>query len=111
FAPTDKPKVAILRELNRATDNIYFTAFSFYQPDLADAMVARFRVGVDLRGVTDDSGGGTDSQLPKLAAAGVDVRRPLVDIFVHHKFIIVNYGSSDPVVITGSYNFSDKADK
>lgn len=111
FAPTDKPKTAILRELARASDNIYFVAFSFYQKEIADTMVARFQAGVDVRGVTDDTGGGVDSQIPKLITAGIDARRPTIDIWVHHKFIIVNYGSDDPVVITGSYNFSDKADK
>jgi phosphatidylserine/phosphatidylglycerophosphate/cardiolipin synthase-like enzyme len=111
FAPTDKPKTAILRELARATDNVYFAAFSFYQTDLAATLVERHRAGVDVRGVVDDTGGGVDSQYPTLVAAGIDARRPIVDVWLHHKFILVNYGSADPVVITGSYNFSDKADR
>ncbi len=111
FAPTDKPKDAILRELRRAEDSIYFATFSFYQTDMADAMIERFRAGVEVRGTTDDTGGGVDSQLPKMVAAGIDARRPIIDLYIHHKFIVVNYGSADPVVITGSYNFSDKADK
>lgn len=112
FAPTGRPLEAILRELGRARDSVTFCAFSFYQPEIGDAMLARIADGVDVRGVVDDTGAtAPGSQYPRLLAAGADVRRPETRLWIHHKFLIVDYGTDDPVVITGSYNFSERAER
>src|SRR5262249_61776860 len=52
--------------------------------------------------------GGAGSEPPPMIAAGLDVRVPQ-GIFLHHKFILVDYGTDDPIVITGSLNFSSSA--
>ena len=53
---------------------------------------------------------GSNSQYDDLALAGIDVRRPYDNRLLHHKFIIIDHGGLDPVVITGSYNLSRTAE-
>jgi phosphatidylserine/phosphatidylglycerophosphate/cardiolipin synthase-like enzyme len=110
FSPTDSPIDAIVAELGRARSNIYFAQFAFYATAASEVMLERRENGVDVRGVFDRRSANAVSRYATLADAGVDVRRPYFDAFVHHKFVIVDYGTADPVVITGSYNLSNKAE-
>lgn len=110
FSPEDAPRDAILRELRRARGSIYFSQFAFYEREMGAVMVERAAAGVDVRGVFDQTSASSISQWKPLADAGLDVRRPYFDSMLHHKFVIVDYGGADPVVITGSYNLTGKAD-
>ena len=112
FSPRGGAKPAIVAQLVRAADEIHFCLFSFYQPEIGDAMIARLHAGVDVRGVVDDTGAtAAGSQVPRLLNAGAEIRRPTYELFLHHKFVVVDHDGTDPVVITGSYNFSDRADQ
>ncbi len=113
FAPKYRAIDAMVKEIESARSSVYFACFSFYHPRLGTAMIDRFRAGVDLRGLFyTASTGGASSQYPPMIAAGADVREPsedVISIFLHHKFVILDYGTSRARVLTGSFNFSDSA--
>jgi phosphatidylserine/phosphatidylglycerophosphate/cardiolipin synthase-like enzyme len=109
FSPTDDPAAAILREIRRARSNIYFSQFAFYDRGIGAAMRERADAGVDVRGIFDKTSASAASEYGPMAAAGLDVRRPYYDAMLHHKLVIIDYGTTDPVVITGSFNLSNKA--
>jgi len=110
FSPTDGIRDVVIQQLARAETSIYFSSFSFFMSEIASVMIGRHQAGVDVRGAVDRRSSGTNSQFDELAAGGIDVRRPYDNRLLHHKFVIIDHGGTDPVVITGSYNLSSKAE-
>lgn len=104
FSPDDGCAAQILRALNSARESIYFMAFSFTADDLASALFARYKAGVEVTGVMDaeqiDSNAGT--QFLDFRRAGLDVRKDGIRGNMHHKVFIIDR----KIVVTGSYNFS-----
>ncbi len=75
---------------------------------MAQAMMERAQVGVDVQGVFETFGSeGVSSQLQTLWCANLPVRQDGNSSFLHHKIIIID----DSIVITGSLNFSASADR
>jgi phosphatidylserine/phosphatidylglycerophosphate/cardiolipin synthase-like enzyme len=127
--PCGGPYDLIVGEVARATSSVYFVAFSLALDDLADVMIERFHAGVDVKGVVDPTVA-TRGAPSKISAAGADVRAtPNSDpacpayvkpktkcprnpnkVWLHHKFVIVDYGTDHAAVITGSHNMSDGAE-
>ncbi|MBX0329447.1 FAM83 family protein [Oscillochloris sp. ZM17-4] len=107
FSPKDKPRPQIVEEISRARQSVDFLAFSYTSDDIGDAMIARQRAGVPVRGVFEKRNAqGIGSEFERLTKGKVDV---LVDgncYTMHHKVIIID----GRVVITGSYNFTGRAE-
>src|SRR5262249_41905670 len=109
FAPRYRTIENVIAACAGARSSLYFAAFSFYHAGLGAAMIERARAGVAGRGIfSNASTAAAASQYPPMIAAGLAVRVPQ-GIFLHHKFILVDYGTDDPIVITGSLNFSSSA--
>lgn len=108
FSPQDGVEQHVLDRLNNAQHRIRFLAFSYTSDPIADAMIAKHRAGVQVQGVFENrNAGGTGAEYDRLKDAGIDV---LVDgncYTMHHKVIIVD----DATVITGSYNFTRRAEE
>ncbi len=123
------PYDLIIGAAARAKSSIYFVTFSLALQDLGDVMLERLGAGVDVRGVVDPTVYGRS--VPKsLQSAGADIRMtpnsnpecaPYVSpkkncpknpnkVWLHHKFVIVDYGTEQAVVITGSHNISSSAE-
>ncbi len=72
-------------------------------------MIERAQAGVQVQGVFDsdqvDSNQG--GEYDRLRQAGLDVRRDSLPGQMHHKVILVD----TQLVVTGSYNFSNSAEK
>jgi phosphatidylserine/phosphatidylglycerophosphate/cardiolipin synthase-like enzyme len=93
--------------INGAQSRIRFMAFAYTLDELGEAMENRAAAGVDVRGVFETTGSGTEySEFTRLYCAGMDVRRDGNVGILHHKVIIV-----DDTVITGSFNFSGNASR
>lgn len=108
FSPEDDVIQNILPYIQKARRSIQFMAFSFTQPDLGDAMLARMKAGVKVTGIFETSGSETEfSRMSPLACAGASVRQDGNPSFLHHKVIVID----NRYVITGSLNFSDSANK
>jgi len=108
FAPEDGVEREILAEIAAAKISIDFLAFSFTSKPIAEAMAARARQGVAVRGVFEQRNAGSKhSQDDYLAEHGADIRMDRNPYNMHNKVIILD----ELTVITGSYNFSASAEQ
>lgn len=108
FAPEDKVSSKLLPLINNAKSSIRFMAFSFTHEQLGAAMLSRAKAGVDVQGIFETNGSETQySELPKFYCAGMPVRQDSNPSAFHHKVIVIDNNT----VITGSYNFSNNADR
>ncbi|MBI2895464.1 MAG: hypothetical protein HYY06_18050 [Deltaproteobacteria bacterium] len=125
--PCGGPLDLLSAEVARATSSIYFGLFSFALAPVSDVIVERLGAGVEVKGIGDQTTASRGA-LVRINEAGGDVRfTPNSDpgcnitptrlcptnvnkVWFHHKFIIIDYGTDHPVVITGSHNMSDSAE-
>ncbi|MCS6994608.1 MAG: phospholipase D-like domain-containing protein [Anaerolineales bacterium] len=108
FSPEDKPVQFIVSYLQKAQRNIRFMAFSYTQPDMGNAMIERIKSGITVEGVFETVGSDSEfSEMLPLYCAGGKMRRDGNSGFLHHKVIIID----DRIVVTGSLNFSDGANR
>jgi len=109
FSPDDGVLVHVEAEVAKAQHTIDFMAYSFTSDEIADAMLARAKAGVTVRGVFDMSQvkSNTGGEYNRLKRAGLDVYMDGISGLMHHKVIIID----GETVITGSYNFSNNAEK
>ena len=106
FSPEDDVLDRIIPIVAGAQSNIRFLAFSFTDYPLAQAMIDRHAVGVDVAGVYEKTGSETEgAELRTFLCAHVPVRQDGNPRFLHDKLIVVD----DRIVITGSFNFSNNA--
>ena len=108
FSPENDVDDAIIAELNKARKSIFFMAFSFTHQNIGQAMMDKYRAGVDVRGIFEKRGSETSySQYPKMKAMGIPVKQDTNKWILHHKVIIID----GETVLTGSFNFSKNAAK
>ncbi len=122
MSPSDRTTSKIIAALNTAQSSIYFCIYSFTRYDVATAMRDKWYSipGFKLKGVFD-SGQARDasSQFANLAGTGSSPWSPRADVWIdleagllHHKYATVDVyaGSSDPLVVTGSHNWTTSAE-
>jgi phosphatidylserine/phosphatidylglycerophosphate/cardiolipin synthase-like enzyme len=108
FAAEDHPVSSIVPLVEAAEESVRFMAFSFTHDDLGAAMLARDKAGVDVKGVFETRGSKTEySEFLGLYCANVPTRLDGNPAILHHKVLIID----DRIVITGSANFSNNADR
>ncbi|HMZ25418.1 MAG TPA: phospholipase D-like domain-containing protein, partial [Saprospiraceae bacterium] len=95
----------------KADFNLRFAIYTFTSDALANAIIERKKANLIIRGITDNN---TDNsgKLTYLQQNGVDVIDHLPSSLMHHKYAVLDaeYQDSDPVVITGSHNWTWSAD-
>lgn len=108
FSPTDLVAFEVWDELARADQTIHFAMF-FWTDDLLTArVIERLDAGVQVYGVWDQLGAANAwSADEALCAAGARIKIENFAGKVHHKFAVVDVAGSAPVVILGSYNWTD----
>ncbi|MEI7770639.1 MAG: phospholipase D-like domain-containing protein [Chloroflexales bacterium] len=107
FAPKDGVSKHVVDWIGRATQSVDFLAFSFTSDAIGDAMIARAQAGLPVRGVFEKRNAeGVGSEYERLRKAKVDVLSDGNCYTMHHKVIIID----QRVVITGSYNFTSRAE-
>lgn len=107
FSPQDGIAEHIVAEVQQAERRIRFLAFSYTSDPIAEAMLERYEAGVPVQGVFENrNAGGIGAEYDRLKEAGADVWEDGNCYTMHHKVIIVD----DETVITGSYNFSARAE-
>lgn len=117
FSPSDNTANRIISALNKAGSSIDFAVMAFTDDLLGNTLVNTKNQGLKVRGIIDyvEYSG---SEYPKLLTAGVKVAdyanpggagwpdAPTL----HHKFAIVDAGTPQGTVITGSHNWTAAAD-
>lgn len=112
FSPSDRTTRFIVQTIESADDEALFALLTFTRQEPAEAFVARAGSGVSVRGMienTNDQG----SEFMYLSDNGVNVAKHAYAGSLHHKYCVVDGGSSpvaDPTVLTGSHNWSFSAE-
>lgn len=108
FSPWDDPEQVLIERLDAARRTIHVQAYVLTSRTVAERLLAAARRGVKVDIVADRDKTLNDqfSQLPRLAAAGIGLWLDGQYAAAHNKVMLLDAESTDPVVITGSYNFS-----
>jgi phosphatidylserine/phosphatidylglycerophosphate/cardiolipin synthase-like enzyme len=108
FSTHDRPAGHVIETLKLARKSIHFLAFSFTHDGIGQAMLTKSSAGMEVVGVfekTQTAAG--HSEYPKFHDAGLSVYLDANPRNMHHKVIIID----GEIVIAGSFNFSDSADR
>ncbi|MAO87914.1 MAG: hypothetical protein CL822_02930 [Crocinitomicaceae bacterium] len=112
FSPTDGTNAAILAEIEAANANFEFALLTLTRDDLGDAIVELNQsFFVSPIGVIEQVNT-TGSEFDNLISNGVQAYAHDLSGDCHHKYAIVDHSEvgSDPLVITGSHNWSSSAE-
>jgi len=126
MSPSDGVASKIINAISTANKSIYFCIFSFSHQGICDAMKTKYDGGVTVRGVFDETYWNADYS-KSLDMRGIynstssnNPWSPPADVFkdnvsgnlLHHKYMLIDADlwNSNPIVITGSYNWSDAAE-
>jgi phosphatidylserine/phosphatidylglycerophosphate/cardiolipin synthase-like enzyme len=108
FSPEDGVAKHVLQRLAAAKRSIHFMTFSYTEDKISDAMVAKVKAGLQVRGVFESQNAhGSGADFTRLQQGGVDVLEDGNCYILHHKVIVID----ERTVITGSYNFTGSAEK
>jgi phosphatidylserine/phosphatidylglycerophosphate/cardiolipin synthase-like enzyme len=111
FTPDDDAGKLITDAIDTAQHQVLVQAFSFTHRKIAEALVAARHRGVDVKVISDKS---QIQRVPtsliwKIAAEGVPVFADSDHDSAHNKVIVIDAGSPDATLITGSFNFTHAA--
>jgi len=111
FSPSDLTTSKIEDAILSADSSVHFALLSFTRNELGAAMINRHNAGVVVEGIIESTSDQGTEYTPMLAA-GIPVFDHPSSVIFHHKYAIVdpNMPSSDPMVITGSHNWSSAAE-
>lgn len=108
FTPEDNALRLIVAALREAKRTVRVQAFSFTSNEIAFALVEAKRRGVDVQVLAD--GEQTlkleNSRIPLLIEAGIPVWLDEQHAAAHNKVMVIDAGTPNAVVITGSMNFT-----
>jgi phosphatidylserine/phosphatidylglycerophosphate/cardiolipin synthase-like enzyme len=111
FSPTAGVEQRIIAAINSANSSIQVAMFTFTSAPIAQALISARSRGVAVEVLLETvSAGSQFSQRDPLCAAGVTVRVEDFAGRLHDKYAIVDAGrTSDPLIITGSTNWTTSA--
>ncbi len=111
FSPSDNTTNAIIGAIGTADNDLEFAIFSFTQNDLGTAVRDANDAGVAVRGIIENTGD-QGTEFDYLVSMGVNVTDHPPGASLHHKYAIIDGAdpTSDPIVVTGSHNWSNSAE-
>ena len=113
FSPSDQTTAHIIETIESVDNTLEFGLLGFTRDDIGQAVIDKdIEFGVTVRGIIEQENI-NGSEFATLAAASVDVRSHTgVANQFHHKYAIIDASnvSADPIVLTGSHNWSGNAE-
>jgi phosphatidylserine/phosphatidylglycerophosphate/cardiolipin synthase-like enzyme len=111
FTPWDDAEAALIREIEHAHKSLHVQAYLVTSRNIARAITAAHERGVKVALLADREMmvRNDNSLVPKLHEAGIAVRLETRYAAAHNKILLIDVDGGNPVVITGSYNFSFSA--
>lgn len=111
FTPWDDAEGALLRCVAEAYRSLHVQAYLLTSRNITRALLAAHKRGVRVAVLADremllKSG---NSLIPQLYEAGVPVRLESRYAAAHNKILLIDAEGDQPVIITGSYNFTFSA--
>ena len=114
FSPSDGTNSHVISSIGTANTDLYFGLLNITRSDVADKINSQVKANSLLaKGIVDDtaSAGGLQFLIMK-GAMGSNIKVDKYSWLFHHKYLIVDPSntSSDPLVLTGSHNWSTAAE-
>jgi phosphatidylserine/phosphatidylglycerophosphate/cardiolipin synthase-like enzyme len=108
FPPWDDAQAALLATLDAARTQVLVQAFLLTNRKIADSLIAALLRGLDVRVLADakQHADNPGSLLAALARAGVPVWLETRYKNAHNKVMVIDAGSAQAAVMTGSFNFT-----
>jgi phosphatidylserine/phosphatidylglycerophosphate/cardiolipin synthase-like enzyme len=114
FSPTDGVNGRVVEVINTADNDLSIATMLITRTDMADAIAARKSTGVSANVITNNASGNSTTVNDILSASlGVHYTFDGESAgILHNKYMIVDQDApaSDPIVLTGSHNWSASAD-
>lgn len=112
FSPAQNTGAHIVSSINSSNSDLYFGVYAFTQGVIALPIKQRIQSGVYAAGIMDQFSvpyAADDTLMPMM---GSMLRFYNQSTLYHHKFLIVDFSdtTSDPLVLTGSHNWTNAAD-
>lgn len=109
FSPSDRTTDHIVETVYNASDEALFATFSFTKNEIGDALVDVFSNNIAVRGMIENiSDPGVE--IDYLTSVGIDCRPHPITGELHHKYGVFDANGADPVVLTGSHNWTFAAE-
>ncbi|MBN1540547.1 T9SS type A sorting domain-containing protein, partial [candidate division KSB1 bacterium] len=112
MSPSDRTESRIIDALQSADHSAYFCLLLMTSSNLEDALKS-LSPAIDRRGVLNQESGNT-AVLSRLRSAGIDAHSLNVGSgnLMHHKYLLIDADrqNMDPIVVTGSHNWSFSAE-
>ena len=111
FSPSDNTTNAIVKAMQSADADLQFAVLSFTKDEIGAAVKAAKTRSVRTRGIIESSAD-QGSEFDFLKNAGIAIVTHPPSPTLHHKYAIIDASNidSDPMVITGSHNWSSSAE-
>jgi phosphatidylserine/phosphatidylglycerophosphate/cardiolipin synthase-like enzyme len=111
FTPGDDAASLVVEAIRKARRQVLVQAYGLTHKDIAQALVEAKRRGVDVQLVADrqQMETGVTSLVAWLAEQGVPTWIDTEHAAAHNKVMVIDNGTPDAAVITGSFNFTHAA--
>jgi phosphatidylserine/phosphatidylglycerophosphate/cardiolipin synthase-like enzyme len=111
FTPWDDAEGALLKTIGQAKRSIHVQAFVFTSRNIAAALEKAQRRGVKVEMLADaeQATKNENSLIRRLHDSGIPIRLEVRYASAHNKLMLIDAEDSEPVVVTGSYNFTYSA--
>ncbi|HRZ41104.1 MAG TPA: phospholipase D-like domain-containing protein [Bacteroidales bacterium] len=114
FSPSDGVNGQIISHIQGAQNQVYVSTMLITRSDIAYALRDQKTAGRDVKVIVNDQGECTQLVVDELKAAlGAQFREFGESYILHNKLMIIDpgYPGADPLVWTGSHNWSNAADQ
>ena len=113
FTPDDDIEGLLADAIDQAREQVLVQAYLLSNKAITHALLAAHQRGVDVRVLADReqmtrSGG---SRVPEVANAGIPVWLEVRYKNAHNKVIVIDARGAHPVLVTGSFNFTQTAQR
>jgi phosphatidylserine/phosphatidylglycerophosphate/cardiolipin synthase-like enzyme len=108
FTPWDDAEGALLKTIGQAKHSIHVQAFILTSRNIAAVLEKAHRRGVKVEMLADaeQATKNENSLIQRLHDSGIPIRLEVRYASAHNKLMLIDAEDSDPVVVTGSYNFT-----
>jgi hypothetical protein len=112
FSPSDGTNAKLQHAIGSADADMYFGIYSFTVAADADSIVDRIQNGVYTAGIMDPTSSSYQPYAILVPVMGSNLIKDNITGLYHNKMLIVDPAApdSDPLVFTGSHNWSSSAD-
>ena len=112
FSPSDGTNEQILTVLNNASSSFHFVNLVVSRTDIASRIASKYPLMNCGEGIINDTSGASGAFYTMSNVMNNDLKLHTGSSIMHHKYLIVDKesGALDPLVLTGSHNWSNSAE-